>query len=158
MFFSQIGYQAFYLIQQLIIREEQKELAFSLLPESSLEKIKDNQLIDWEEEGKEFYLNNNMYDVVKTSIIRGEKIYFVVNDKKESEVLKQFGNIIRYQQENNQHKKGSGVEVKFQLPVFTLLNTPAFHAENIPTYTYYLLNEKVNGFFISDILIPPPQC
>jgi len=82
MFFNQIGYQALYLIQQIMIREEQKELAFSMLPESSLEKIKDSKSIDWEEKGKEFYLNNNMYDVDENQNHTWGKMFYVVNDKK----------------------------------------------------------------------------
>jgi len=158
MFFNQIGYQALYLVQQLIVQEEQKELAFSMLPDSFLEKIRDNDQIKWEEEGKEFYMNGNMYDVVKTRVIHGEKIFFVVNDKRESELLKKFSNIIRSQHENTQNKKSGGLEIKFQTSVFTLAisNDPFINFDAI--HAYQIIHEKAANSFFAEILVPPPQC
>ena len=129
-----------------------------MLPESSLETIKDNDQIDWEEEGKEFYLNGNMYDVVKTKFIHGEKIFYVVNDERESEVLKKFENTIRIQHQQDQNRKGGGLELKFHKTVFTIdvsIESLVHDSENI---AYNIFDDTKRSRFFAEILIPPPQC
>ena len=74
LFFSQMGYYFFYMFQQHQIKEAVKHELLAKLPESSLEIIDANAQkndIEWEEEGKEFYLHGQMYDVAFIKISNG---------------------------------------------------------------------------------------
>jgi hypothetical protein len=157
-FFSQVGYQLIYSIQERIIQYEQKEKMISLLPDSALEMIADNDQISWEEEGKEFYMNDNLFDVAKIKVINGKKIYFVINDKKETELLKKFNTILRNQQDNKQNKKSNDQGIKYQQPVFIIGNTIENVAYVSQSCSFNIFKETVHPSYISDILIPPPQC
>ena len=59
------------------------------LPDSSLELIIANQnnTFRWEEDGKEFYQDGQLYDVVKSVVKDGNTILYCINDKEEEVLL-----------------------------------------------------------------------
>ena len=59
------------------------------LPGSSLELIIANQntTFRWEEDGKEFYQDGQLYDVVKSVVKDGNTILYCINDKEEEVLL-----------------------------------------------------------------------
>jgi hypothetical protein len=90
LFLSQFGYYVFYTVQLELAKESAKELLLKQVPDSLLSKISltDNgQNIQWEEEGKEFSLNGEMYDVVKIKKENGNIYIFCVNDDNEDKIL-----------------------------------------------------------------------
>ena len=147
-----------YSIKEKIIKKEQKEKMIGLLPDSVLERITDNNQIIWEDEGKEFYMNDNLYDVAKIKIINGKKIYFVINDKKETSLLKNFYTILRNEQNNKENKKSNDQGIKFQQPVFIISDKIETVSYLSQSNTFNIFKEIVHSFYVSDILIPPPQC
>ncbi|MEI9957163.1 MAG: hypothetical protein WDM90_12875 [Ferruginibacter sp.] len=71
-------------------------------PENLLTKITaDNTAIEWEEEGKEFKLNGEMYDVVHTSVENGKTYLHCFSDKNEDEVLQQFQSVVKHTVDNS---------------------------------------------------------
>ena len=65
LFTSQVGYYFVYTIHQFIIKEEMERELLTQIPESSFELIVAEEVagkIEWEEKGKEFYLDGEMYD------------------------------------------------------------------------------------------------
>ncbi|HEX7904937.1 MAG TPA: hypothetical protein VF487_13765 [Chitinophagaceae bacterium] len=69
-------------------KEAIKEKILGQLKEEELEIISLNdQNIHWEEEGKEFFLNGEMYDVVITKTMDGKVMLYCINDKKEKSLI-----------------------------------------------------------------------
>ena len=68
------------------------------VPDEELTKIivteEDSKTITWEEKDKEFFMNGNMYDVVRCQINEGKIIYYCIVDEKESSLYKQLNNNI----------------------------------------------------------------
>lgn len=91
--FSQVGY--YFVMHQA--QHERKEFVEELLHKT----IADDELIIidfttnkekvyWQEEGKEFFFEGDMYDLVKTKN-ENEKIFFYcINDKKEKELINNY--------------------------------------------------------------------
>jgi len=77
LFFSQVGYHFVYMIQQHMIKEAAEEQILSTINKNQLKQINETEnrnAIIWEEEGKEFSLNNQMYDVAKKEIVNGKAL------------------------------------------------------------------------------------
>ena len=96
------------------------------LPESSLEIIdadinKNN--IEWEEEGKEFYLYGEMYDVARVKKINGKTLIYCLNDKKEEQVLQDLAKAVQSGSDQNANGKPGQHLVKFQLADLNILST-----------------------------------
>ena len=96
------------------------------LPESSLEIIdadinKNN--IEWEEEGKEFYLHGEMYDVARVKKINGKTLIYCLNDKKEEQVLQDLAKALQSGSDQNANGKPGQHLVKFQLADLNILST-----------------------------------
>lgn len=76
--------------------------------EAMMDKLQANQLItivgsaipenNWESKDKEFSYKDEMYDVVKTDTINGQKIYRCLNDTKETTLENGFAEQIKKQQ------------------------------------------------------------
>jgi hypothetical protein len=80
-----VGYRFIYLIQQHLIKEQAEQQLLSTISDDQFEQINaDDNLknIVWEEEGKEFFLNGQMYDVAKKEIVNGKTILYCLNDKR----------------------------------------------------------------------------
>ncbi|MEI9956407.1 MAG: hypothetical protein WDM90_08930 [Ferruginibacter sp.] len=57
--------------------------------------VDNNTAIEWEEEGKEFKLNGEMYDVVRTTYENGKTWLHCFGDKNEDKVLAKFQSVIK---------------------------------------------------------------
>lgn len=58
--------------------------------------LSDNQdKIFWEEKGKEFSFNGEMYDVVKTVTLNGKKVLYCIKDNKEQQVVDNFNSVTK---------------------------------------------------------------
>lgn len=126
-FFTQVGYYFMYSFQQKQLRREMKKEIFAGIPLSELELIDPSTAgtgFQWKEEDKEFYLHDEMYDIVSTKEINGKIYYYCINDKKEKKLLKNFTDAVRGSHHGrNGNKQGKQV-IKFQLPVFVLSKLP----------------------------------
>jgi hypothetical protein len=124
LFFSQVGYYFYYLFQQYEIREAVKHEFIAKLPESSLEKIDAVAFaddIEWEDEGREFYLNGQLYDVAYIKNVNGKKLIYCLNDKKEEQHLKDLAHAVNSGNEQNSSNKNGHHSIKFEPSDFIIL-------------------------------------
>ncbi|MGG9961497.1 hypothetical protein [Ferruginibacter sp. SUN106] len=144
LFFSQIGYRFIYLIQQHQLKEQAEEQLLSTVNEDQLEQVnvEDNQdKITWEEEGKEFFLNGQMYDVAKKEIINGKTILYCLNDKKEEQLVEDMLKKEKANADNTSSNKDGKHTIKFQLSDFTeqiqetVFNNKTITAQKFQVYT-----------------------
>ena len=104
-FISQVGYYFIYTIHQHIIKEEVERELLKHIPDASLELIIAEDFgnkIEWEEKGKEFSLNDELYDVARIEIKDGKTHLYCINDKKEKELL---DNLVKAVNKNHDNKK-----------------------------------------------------
>jgi hypothetical protein len=114
--------------------------------------VSQNDIV-WEEEGRELVINNNLYDVVTTSMHLGKSYYVCINDTQENDLIAQY---CSYHKKTNQTKKSSFPEYHFTC-ISSLINLfkPSFFDYTKQTYPVY------RAFFVhnhSAVLYPPPKC
>ena len=103
--YSQVGYYFVMRHTQLEQKKAIKERMISQLKDEELEVISSgNKNIYWEEEGKEFLFNDEMYDIVKTKMINGKVILYCINDKKEKTLIDNYNLITK--NNSSSDKKG----------------------------------------------------
>ena len=97
LFASQLGYYFVYIFQQHQIKEAVKKQLLSSIPASSLELIVagQNPSFRWEEAGKEFSQNGQLYDVVRSVIKNGATILYCLSDTKEKDLLLHLGKAVK---------------------------------------------------------------
>lgn len=88
MFLNHVTYYFVYAVQQHYIRLAVKKQLFATIPETSLTRIEDGQHLRWEEKGKEFYFNGDLYDVVSSKTENGKVTWLCLEDEKETKLLK----------------------------------------------------------------------
>jgi len=151
-FINQVGYYFIYSYQQHLIKEEIKEELLAGMPEPSLELIieEDNiNKLEWEEKGKEFYLNGEMYDVAKIKHRNGKTYLYCLNDKKEKELLAAYSKSIR--------DKSNKQTIKNQLSVYIVQKT------EMGSLSFNISALNFSDFAISlnysdkEIASPPPR-
>lgn len=106
-------YQFALIYKQRQAKREMKQQLRRRLSETDLELIsylEHEKEIEWEEEGKEFRLNGEMYDVVRTGTVNGKPVYYCINDKKENELIQKYLNL--FKQKNSSNKKPRNISIK----------------------------------------------
>ena len=96
--FSQIGYYLYMRFTQEDLRKEMKARIRTLASEHDLVAIDLNDEISqirWEEEGKEFSLSGEMYDVVKTKELGGRMILYCIKDKIEQGIINKYNDLTK---------------------------------------------------------------
>ena len=155
-FCSELGYYFYYNLQQIQIKRQVKKELLSSLPESSFVKIeldKNIQLIEWEEEGKEFYLDGQLYDVQKKVIQNGKTILYCLNDIKEQQLLKEMANATKPGCDKQKSKTALKITLDYCL-IVTIDNNLVPLKELQPSFFYF--NETALAA-AKEITVPPPR-
>lgn len=153
--YSQVGYYFVMRHFQNEQKEAVKEKIFRQIKDEELEIISvNNQKIYWEEEGKEFFLNGKMYDVVKTKTVNGMVMLYCINDKKEKAYIDNYNSITK--NNSSSDKKGKNffdnslilfvdnseknIDINFEIAANKFFAFDSFLSENV-----------------SDKVSPPPK-
>lgn len=156
-FISQVGYYFFYAYQQHLIKEKIKEEFLAGIPESSLQLFVQEQYADrmeWEEKGKEFYLDGNLYDVAKIKHVNGQTWLYCLNDKREKELVKEFANTVHG---NHGTGKSEKQTIKNQVSVYIVYKT------EIESLSFIIPSPQFSNLAVSfkslgkEIAAPPPK-
>jgi len=157
---SHVGYYFSRLFQQYELKEAIKHQLLSQLPESSLVVISlegNKQDIKWKEDGREFYLHGQMYDVAKIKNVNGKTLLYCINDKKGEALLKELSKIVKAGNDRAGNKSGKHTVVKFQ--VYDLM----LSMERITITDKIISQKKYFDFDLSaisclkEINAPPPR-
>lgn len=161
-FFNQIGYYFYYGYQQYRIRRDIRHALVTNLPESELEIIIAEEWprqIHWEEEGEEFQLNGEMYDVARIELKDGKHILHCINDKKEKKLLDHFIRTIRDNHDDARKQgrsSGKGM-VKCQLTDFEQPLTEIFSGISTFSRPQYACIATPLTSSVQEIKGPPPK-
>jgi hypothetical protein len=148
------------MYQQHEIKEAVKHELLLKLPESSLEIIDatvHKNDIEWEEEGREFYLHGQMFDVAFIKVINGKKLIYCLNDSKEEDLLKRLARAVDSGNEQNTTGKEVHHVIKFQVSDFTILTQNILTIKNEPESIKYIDHQAALTTNVVEILTPPPD-
>ena len=154
-FISQVGYYFIYTIHQHIVKEEMEKELLAHIPDSSLELIIAEDFgdkIKWEEKNKEFFLNEELYDVARIEIKDGKTHLYCINDKKEKQLL---DNLVNAVNKNHDTKKERN-NVKPVLTDLFFTTTPDSPQFFSYSFTYDILSVPIISSF-KEIKSPPPK-
>jgi len=118
LFSSQVGYYFIYAYQQHELREAMWFEQLQQAPENTLEAIDltaNQDQIQWEEAGREFYLHGQLYDVAYIKSVNGKPVIYCLNDNKEETFRRGLSKLVsgKANQNDNNGQQHSGF--KFQL-------------------------------------------
>lgn len=112
----------------------------------------------WEEEGKEFRLNGNMYDVVKSERSGDNIIFTCVNDTREEAMNSMVSDILMQQYSNNQDKKNQACTLLELVPKHYMpAQFKLFFSENklLLIQHDHVIDYALTGH--AQIQLPPPK-
>jgi len=95
--FTQVGYYGFFAIEQQIIRYEQKKKILASLNDEELKRIPLQPGMEFMDDDQEFMLEGEKYDIVRVKNEEGRKVFYAVNDKDETRLLKKLAQAGRSQ-------------------------------------------------------------
>jgi hypothetical protein len=109
--FNTMGYFiAFQTIQHQVKKEAKRSILNKMNDSFYLKKVFTEEAfnkIDWHDDGKEFVLNNELYDVVKIEKNKGDFIVYCIDDKKETQLFANLNEHIQQHATTNTSSKSS---------------------------------------------------
>ncbi|TWI80389.1 hypothetical protein IQ13_3066 [Lacibacter cauensis] len=155
-----MGYYFLYTFQQKQLKREMKKEMLAGISFSELEVIDPSAAgtsFRWEEENKEFYLHDELYDIVEVRKEGTKTLYYCINDKKEKQLLKKLADAVRGGQQGRHGSKHGKQLVKFQLPVFVLSKlTVEFTGLVVERPSFGMLEQHLVSVS-KEIKDPPPK-
>lgn len=112
--------------------------------------------IDWEDEGREFYLHGRLYDVAYTRTVNGRTFIYCLNDTKEEKLLANLVKISGNQVDQNGGNPAGDHMVKFHSPDLILFTETGFLPQQILQQRYFV--NTINLISVTtDVPTPPPD-
>jgi len=145
------------MVKQAARKEVLKQIPENLLIKISLQD--NSNAIEWEEEGREFRMDGEMYDVVKMKNEAGKTYIFCISDKKEDKINRTIEKIVT---SNLQHSTDSGKNNsagKITIPdwVFELYGSNSMGEEVATEQQKYFNFKSALYFNYIEINSPPPN-
>ena len=157
-FIAQAGYNLSYFFKSFIVKEQARLELKSSLPDAYFTRIsmQDNiSAIIWEDEGTEFSLHGQMYDVARIKKESGKDFIYCYNDLKEDALIDAL-----VKQINDEERSGKRQTIlKFQVPDWINTIPPALApvpAVEISQEYHPRLDEKVYSL-AREVASPPPD-
>ena len=135
-------------------RKEFNRRIISALPLSSLERIEETNNLTWKETGKEFFLDGELYDIVKTEIVGTKKFYYVLKDEAEKKLVTEFNHVLKSHQNNSRQSR---LDLKIQLAVFTFPSEPSIDFSISPEEIKYFVKDSDIISLPRNIIPNPPR-
>lgn len=111
--------------------------------------------MQWEENGKEFWFNGNLYDIVLIEYFPSSAKVYCINDKAESKLITQSVEIL---QKQNQKSSGSMAQFQKLLTSTFEISTNTIISNFFPSRkTAYLTNDTFLLSNSTEIQKPPPK-
>lgn len=143
-----------YFVQLQYVKHQVKEQILIGVPQQVCTVIENTGRIRWEEEGEEFSLNGDMYDVVATKTTGGKTWLYCLNDRNENELLRNFTRLFSSGSEKG---KSSQTDVKFHVTDQYVLDSAPVLLTMPVTAVHPLSGIAGSGFFFGEIQLPPPR-
>jgi hypothetical protein len=162
MLVGQCGYYSFCAFQIYVAKESAKEQLLRQLPDHFLTRIEVSSNISsihWEEEGKEFSLDGEMYDVVRTTVEKGKLYLLCFSDTKEDQLMETLQKVIKANADSSPNTGKHHLAGKTLLADWVLgIHEEVIVAESIAVTTSFHFDQSqalLNSFI--KVNFPPPN-
>jgi hypothetical protein len=157
--FNISGHFATFKIAQRSIKKELKRKIKNRVPETELAvftfSTSDLNKLDWEEKGKEFWLNGNLYDIVKKQETADSITLHCINDRQEKELFANLEELINRQMNSDAQSNNTSLK-KFQSDYFFIQTVLQFSFTEICFLPIDPEDKLLKGY-LSETLQPPEQ-
>jgi hypothetical protein len=157
------GFLAILSVEKEIVRREMKEKITKSIDINSLTCIigtpQNLSRIEWEEENKEFWYENELYDIVKTQTHAGLIYYYCLSDIKEKEVISKietFTNSLKTQNPVSNATK-EVLTIILQPTIYNNLYYPDFNNIGLKTTNKFKSINSIYHYLPILELLEPPQ-
>lgn len=155
--FNISGHFATFKIAQRSIKKELKRKIKNRVPETELAvftfSTSDLNKLEWEEKGKEFWLNGNLYDIVKKQETADSISFHCINDRQEKELFANLEELVNRQMNSEAQDNNTSLK-KFQTDYFFIQTELQFSFTEICCMPIEMKDKLLKGFF-SESLQPP---
>jgi hypothetical protein len=159
LFYTQMGYYGQFVVQQQALKEEAREAWIAALPDRCFFRVR---LVDvnatgrWEEEGKECWYNNHLYDVIRQKDESGVLWLYCMDDEREAKLIRQSGEMTH---SNYDHpNKGANHSVSLRVGEWLAEAISVRVARPlVPVAHYYGHRPSSLAVGYTEIVVPPPK-
>jgi hypothetical protein len=159
LFYTQLGYYGQFVIQQWMLKEAAREAWIAALPDRCFFRVRlveVNTAGHWEEEGKECWYNNHLYDVIRQKEECGVVWLYCMDDEREAKLIRQSGEMTHanYDHPNKQANHSLSLRIGEWLAetISVRVARPLLPVEHHYDYRHSFLSL---GY--SEIVVPPPK-
>ena len=143
-------------------KESAHEQILKQVPENLLIKIavtENEKSIQWHEEGKEFQLNGEMYDVVKVKYENGQKYLLCLSDTKEDRIFEALEKVVKSNIDNSTNNDKQHTVTKVSLPewIFDLQESGQPQKDFSYNESKYFDYKAALSYNFIEINSPPPN-
>jgi hypothetical protein len=159
LFYTQLGYYGQFLLRQWQLKAAAREAWIAALPDAALTRISLADLDShgkWEEAGRECWLNDHLYDVIRRKTIDGKTWLFCLDDENEEQLIRRSGEFAHAGHAQPDKKTGHPISIRTGDAVFDTITLRIGHPSSFriawcrpsahPLPTRY-----------TEITVPPPK-
>ena len=154
---SQLGTYLVFVVQEELTKESITRQIAQKLPTSALVKIKNSSSIQWEEAGKEFYLNGSFYDIVTTEKNKEETWFYCINDTIQTQLYNNYTAALSSSTETLPIGKPTKPSLKFSLSYFLVSDITSLAPTTLWHTAYYNLMSPSIHSISQEVQAPPPK-
>jgi hypothetical protein len=159
LFYTQLGYYGQFVVQQWRLKEAAHEEWIAAQPDAAFFRVRLSDINAggrWEEEGREVWYKEHLYDVIRQRTTGGVVWLFCLDDEREAKLIRQSGEMTGASQEHPDKKTGHSLSVRIGdivcEPTFWHLNQPAALPKSYLSSGTCPLPTRW-----AEIVIPPPK-
>jgi hypothetical protein len=158
-----VGYFPVFKMKQWEIRKNIEFLIKNNTNNSELKHIAIPKTypLKWEREGREFWFEGNLYDIVRSEIKDSTTHYYCINDTKETELTTQYAEILQKQVNSTSNTEGGALDDYFKKIIKIYFPRPIFDSTQyvelgVPKHLKTLIPYRCFYTSLSINLIDPP--
>jgi hypothetical protein len=159
LFYGQLGYYGQFVIQQWVLKEEAREAWIAALPDRCFFRVR---LADvtaaghWEEEGKECWYNNHLYDVVRQKTEGGNVWLYCMDDEREAALIRQSGEMTHANNDRPDKKANHSLSLRIGDWVTESISLRV-DRPLVPVKHFYGCQPQSLSVGFTQIVVPPPK-
>jgi hypothetical protein len=159
LFYTQLGYYGQFLILQWQMKEAAREAWIAALPDSAFFRVSladVNARGKWEEAGRECWINDHLYDVIRQKTIDGRTWLFCLDDDNEERLIRGSGEFVHAGHDQPDKRTSHAFSVRFGDALCDMTSLRIGHPP--ATYsTWYSSNANPLPIRYTEITVPPPK-
>jgi hypothetical protein len=159
LYYSQMGYYGQFVIQQWVLKEEAREAWIAALPDRCFFRVRladVNAAGHWEEEGKECWYNNHLYDVIRQNTEGGTVWLYCMDDEREARLIRRSGEMTHANNDRPDKKANHSLSLRIgewvAETIFVRVGRPPAPLEH-----HYGYRPPSLSVGYTEIVAPPPK-